>query len=72
MSSSQRPFMGATPYQEGTTFRVWAPFADRVYVAGDFNNWSIDSDPLFSENNGYWSVDVQGASVGQQYKCSFH
>ena len=67
MPSSQRPFMGATPYQGGTTFRVWAPFADRVSVSGDFNNWSTNSDPLFSENNGYWSVDVPDARVGQQY-----
>jgi len=60
--------MGASPYQGGTTFRVWAPFAAQVSVAGDFNNWSTTSDVLFSENNGYWSVDVQGAGVGQQYK----
>ncbi len=68
MPSSQRIFMGASPYQGGTTFRVWAPFAAQVFVAGDFNNWSTTSDPLFTENNGYWSVDVPGAGVGQQYK----
>lgn len=36
-SPSQRPFMGATPYQDdtgpGVTFRVWAPFAQQVTVA---------------------------------------
>jgi 1,4-alpha-glucan branching enzyme len=68
MPSSQRPFMGATPYQGGTTFRVWAPFADQVSVAGDFNDWSTDYNRLFSENNGYWSADVPGAGVGKQYK----
>jgi len=50
------------------TFRVWAPFAQKVFVAGEFNNWSTDANPLFSENNGFWSVDVAGAGVGQQYK----
>ena len=60
--------MGAISYTGGCTFRVWAPFAAQVSVAGDFNSWSADSNPLFSESNGYWSVDVAGAGVGQQYK----
>lgn len=64
--------MGATPYQDtagaGATFRVWAPFAQRVFVAGEFNNWLTNATPLFSENNGFWSVDVAGAAVGNQYK----
>jgi len=64
--------MGATPYQDsagaGATFRVWAPFAQKVFVAGEFNNWSTGASPLFSEDNGFWSVDVAGAAVGNQYK----
>ena len=68
MPASQRPFMGATPYQGGSTFRVWAPFAAQVSVAGDFNEWAATVNPLFSENNGYWSADVPGAEVGHQYK----
>ena len=72
MPASQRSSMGATPYQDGagagTTFRVWAPFAQKVFVAGEFNKWLTDANPLFSENNDFWSVDVAGAGVGQQYK----
>lgn len=68
MPVSLRPFMGATHYAGGTTFRVWAPFATQVCVAGEFNNWSASADPLFSENNGYWSCDVSKADLGQQYK----
>ncbi len=68
MPVSQRPFMGATPYDAGVTFRVWAPFAARISVAGDFNNWSPAATPLFSEGNGCWSADVPGAGVGNQYK----
>ena len=72
MPSSERPFMGATPYNDatgmGVTFRVWAPFAAQVAVAGEFNHWSPSAHPLFSEGNGYWSVDVPGAMVGQAYK----
>jgi len=69
MPASQRPYMGATPYDTGATFRVWAPFGARVAVAGDFNAWSPTANALYSENNsGYWSVDVEGAGVGSQYK----
>jgi 1,4-alpha-glucan branching enzyme len=37
--------MGATPHDTGTTFRVWAPFAHKVSVIGDFNDWAEDADP---------------------------
>lgn len=60
--------MGAIPYETGTAFRVWAPFASAVYVAGDFNNWSTSKNLLASENNGYWSVDVPEAKKGQKYR----
>jgi 1,4-alpha-glucan branching enzyme len=58
--------MGAIPYDGGVTFRVWAPFASAVEVQGDFNGWAPGS-PLYSEGNGYWSVDQDGVVVGQQY-----
>ena len=60
--------MGAVPSDQGVTFRVWAPNASRVSVAGTFNDWSDAAGPLFSEGNGYWSADVAGAGVGDQYK----
>jgi 1,4-alpha-glucan branching enzyme len=60
--------MGAVPYDEGTTFRVWAPNASAVSVTSTFTSWQTNSVPLVSENNGYWSVDVRGAVVGDQYK----
>jgi 1,4-alpha-glucan branching enzyme len=66
MAASARPYMGATPYDGGVTFRVWALFASDVQVQGDFNNWTPGSH-LYSEGNGYWSVDQPGAVVGQQY-----
>jgi 1,4-alpha-glucan branching enzyme len=69
---STHPFMGANPYRDpagdGVSFRVWAPFASAVTVAGTFNGWSISASPLASEGNGFWSADVAGARVGDQYK----
>jgi len=68
MAASSRSGMGALPYAGGVAFRVWAPFASAVSVAGSFNGWSTQSAPLASEGNGYWSVDVPGAQVNDQYK----
>src|SRR5438552_3738588 len=59
--------MGARPFGGGTSFRVWAPFARAVHVAGDFNAWSPSAHPLATESGGYWSVDVPTAVAGHQY-----
>src|SRR5207244_8434231 len=64
---SSRPGLGAIAYSGGVTFRVWAPFAPSVFVAGEFNAWSATAAPLAAEGNGHWSVDLPGATVGQQY-----
>ncbi|MEZ4900987.1 MAG: alpha-amylase family glycosyl hydrolase [Spirosomataceae bacterium] len=45
-----------------------APNAHEVFVMGEFNEWQEDVTPLFIEENGYWSVDVPEAQVGNQYK----
>jgi 1,4-alpha-glucan branching enzyme len=70
-AQSTRPGVGAIPYlgtPAGTTFRVWAPNATAVRVAGTFNNWNATSHPLVSEGNGYWSGDVNFVYAGTQYK----
>lgn len=68
MPASTRPGMGALPYAGGSTFRVWAPFARSVSVAGTFNAWSPTADRLTNEGNGYWSADIPGAGIDDQYK----
>src|SRR5579885_3172479 len=70
-STSKRPGMGAVVYYDsggGTMFRVWAPNASAVSVAGDWNGWSSTADPLTSEGNGNWSVDIGYAHPGHNYK----
>jgi 1,4-alpha-glucan branching enzyme len=67
-SPSHHAGMGAVVHAGGVSFRVWAPFARAVAVAGDFNGWSADAHPLASEGNGYWSVDIPSAGVDDQYK----
>lgn len=60
--------MGSIPYDGGTAFRVWAPFASRIFVTGTFNDWSEKSHPLAADGNGYWSADVPGAKPGDEYR----
>jgi len=70
MTASTYTGMGAIPNlaKHLTTFRVWAPFARTVSVAGSFNQWDANTHSLTSEGNGYWSTDVKGAKVGDRYK----
>ncbi|TLX73009.1 1,4-alpha-glucan branching protein [Labilibacter sediminis] len=72
MTHSVRKGMGSVPYSDngnsGVTFRVWAPFAQSVAVAGDFNHWSTNQNQLVSEGNGYWSADIASAHKGDEYK----
>ena len=69
---SEREGIGAFPYTEngspGVTFRTWAPFADSVHVAGPFNFWNSSNRPLYSEGDGFWSVDVPLLQPGSQYQ----
>jgi 1,4-alpha-glucan branching enzyme len=66
--ASTHPGMGALLHDGVTTFRVWAPHADQVYVSGSFNQWSRRATPLASEGNGYWSADVASARAEDQYE----
>lgn len=68
VSPSSRPGMGTILFPGGAAFRVWAPFASSVCVAGTFNAWSPSANPFASENNGYWSVDVPGVKIGDEYQ----
>ena len=65
---SPHPGMGSIPHGDDTTFRVWAPHAERVSVVGTFNEWSPSAHPLAREGNGYWSADVPGAGPGDRYR----
>ncbi len=73
-AQSLRPGWGAVPYSDagstGVTFRVWAPHAASITVAGNFNGWNTTSRPLVLESapSGVWSVDDSSARVGDSYK----
>ena len=68
VSPSARQGMGTILYAGGAAFRVWAPFATAVGVAGTFNAWSPTANPFANEGNGFWSADVPGVKVGDEYQ----
>ena len=60
--------MGAIVENGNVTFRVWAPHANKVFVAGDFNSWKEDDLELTIEEAGYWAGTTSQAKEGDQYK----
>lgn len=63
--------MGALPFQGGTTFRVWAPHAEAVFVTGTFDDWAGDRHALARDEGGTsdtWSADIDGVGAGAEYR----
>lgn len=53
----------------GAHFSIWAPNAQRVFVTGDFNDWSAGAHPLSACGDaGIWSGFVAGAQHGGAYQ----
>jgi 1,4-alpha-glucan branching enzyme len=69
---SARTGIGTILYDGGVAFRVWAPFASSVLAAGTFNQWNAAANPFANEGNGYWSVEVPGAKIGDEYQFVIH
>ncbi len=59
---------GAVPYEGGVRFNVWAPHATEVFVVGTFNEWQKTASPLAKQPGEWWSGDVAGAKVGDEYR----
>ncbi|MBP7002904.1 alpha-amylase family glycosyl hydrolase [Amaricoccus sp.] len=68
LDAALRPGMGAIPHDAGVTFRVWAPNADAVAVAGSFDDWFPGGVSLAREDGGVWAGDVPGARAGDEYR----
>ena len=52
----------------GVRFAVWAPTAETVTVAGEFNDWDIRRHPMRRRNGGFWELFVPGLGEGTAYK----
>ena len=67
------PFSGHTgslSTNGGFSFRVWAPHADTVALAGDFNSWNMSNTPLAPDDvsSNFWSVFISNISYNSEYK----
>ena len=58
-------YFGAHPCGGGWVFRLWAPHAQWVQLAGDFNGWQAQD---MSCADGVWELTVPHASVYDAYK----
>lgn len=65
-------FFGAHPArqeeQSGWLFRVWAPNAVSVHVAGPFNGWTADNCPMTPLGDGVWSCFVPDLETFESYQ----
>ena len=59
-------YLGAHPAEQGFTFRVWAPNARAVALAGDFNGWQPQ--PMTRLDTGVWETAAENAKVYDAYK----
>ena len=63
---SKRLGMGAIPYARGTSFRVWAPHADEVYVSPEAANFiqvtGVQPDSVRGES--LWFIGNNGVRFG--------
>src|SRR5205085_7106845 len=52
----------------GVRFAVWAPNAENVTVAGEFNDWDVRRHPMRRRNGAVWELFVPGLGQGAPYK----
>ena len=52
----------------GVRFAVWAPNAEDVTIAGDFNQWDTRRHPMRRRNAGVWEIFIPELGEGTAYK----
>ena len=60
--------LGATVHEKGVFFKLWAPNAKSIFLIGSFNNWKAYDISMIPEEGGYWSINVDEAKAGDEYK----
>ena len=58
----------AKPAKKKTTFKVKAPQAAQVFVAGCFNNWDVTADPLTVGEDGIWTCTLMLEPGEHEYR----
>ncbi|NLZ47179.1 MAG: 1,4-alpha-glucan branching protein GlgB [Clostridiales bacterium] len=52
---------------QGARFTLWAPAAKEVRVVGSFNYWDGENSLMEKDDNGVWSLFVEGVREGDYY-----
>jgi 1,4-alpha-glucan branching enzyme len=52
----------------GVRFAVWAPNAESVTLAGEFNDWDTCRHPMRRRNGGIWEIFIPSLGEGAAYK----
>ncbi len=50
------------------TFEFMAPGAQSVLLAGDFNSWNADVNPLKKTSNGLWKTNIDLSPGRYEYR----
>ncbi len=50
--------IGSRPTRKKAKFDFYSPHAQRVSLAGDFNNWDVNSMPMKKDKKGNWKASV--------------
>ena len=50
------------------TFKVRAPGARKVHLAGEFNDWNPDTHPMEKDEEGFWKIGLRLAPGKYEYK----
>ena len=67
-STNAFDFMGCHTAEKGFVFRVWAPNAKSIHLAGTFNGWDTKAQPMMNIGYGIWETTVENANVYDEYK----
>lgn len=55
------------PDNQSATFVLFAPYKTRVYLLGDFNNWTPDNSYLMNKDSSRFWLTVNGLTPGKEY-----
>ena len=56
-------YYGFHQAEDGWVYREWAPAADQLYLAGEFNNWAWTETPMTRTDNGNWELFLPGDTL---------
>jgi 1,4-alpha-glucan branching enzyme len=51
-------FKETKPKTKKVRFNLFAPEAERAFLAGNFNNWDVDNLPMKKANKGTWEANI--------------